>query len=123
MGDNATSNDSKFIEGLYISPQINFGPEHRIRCAGHIINLVVKATIYRSGVSEFEEELAKAAPLEQFELFRRHRVIGKLHNSVNAVCASHKLHQLLLKTQKEIGCEDTIFKHCTLQLRQDGGIR
>ena len=110
MGDNATSNDSKFIEGLNISPQINFGPEHRIRCAGHIINLVVKATIYRSGVSKFEE-LAKAALIEQFELFRRDGVVGKLHNFVNAVCASHKRRQLLLKTQKEVSCEDTIFKH------------
>jgi hypothetical protein len=31
-----------------------------------MINLVVKATIYRKGVSAWEEQLAKAAPQEQF---------------------------------------------------------
>ena len=42
---------------------------------------------------------------------------------MNNVCASYKRCQLLLSTRKEIGREDTIFKHCILQLHQDGDIR
>ena len=123
VGDNATSNDNQFIEGLNESPHINFGSENRIRCAGHIINLVVKATIYGSGISKFEEELSQAAPMDQFQLFRRYGVVGKLHNFVNAVCASHRRRELFLATQKDIMDEDSLFEQCTLQLRQDGGVR
>jgi hypothetical protein len=52
VGDNATSNSSKLIEGLNLHPNVNIDASHRIRCAGHIINLVVKATIYRDRVSK-----------------------------------------------------------------------
>ena len=117
VGDNATSNDNQFIEGLNESSQINFASENRIRCAGHIINLIVKAMIYGSGVSKFEEELSHAAPMNQFQLFRRYGVIGKLHNFVNAVCASHRRRELFLASQKDIMDEDSLFEHCTLQLR------
>jgi hypothetical protein len=47
VGDNATSNDAKLIKGLNLYANVKIDPQHRIRCAGHIINLVVKATIYR----------------------------------------------------------------------------
>jgi hypothetical protein len=82
VGDNATHNDGELIRSLNLHP-------NRIRCAGHVINLVVKGTIYGKGVSGWEERLAEAAPHEQFELWRRLGVVGKLHNFVNAVCASH----------------------------------
>jgi hypothetical protein len=90
VGDNAGSNDSKLIKGLNLHLNANIDASHRIRCAGHIINLVVKATIYGDGVSKWEEELAAAAPKEQFRLFRQLGVVGRLHNFVNAVCVSHK---------------------------------
>jgi hypothetical protein len=70
VGDNATNNDKRLIIYLNKEPAIlNLGTEHQIRCAGHIINLIVKATIYGAGVSEFEQQLAQAAPLEQFKLY------------------------------------------------------
>lgn len=50
-------------------------------------------------------------------------MVGKLHNFVNAVCASHRRRELLLETQSEVHGDDTLFNHCTLQLRQDGGVR
>jgi hypothetical protein len=52
VGDNASSNDGKLIASLNLHPNINITANNRIRCAGHIINLVVKATIYGKGVSE-----------------------------------------------------------------------
>jgi hypothetical protein len=67
VGDNATSNDSELIKGLNLHPNINITSNHRIRCVGHIINLIVKATIYGQGVSKWEEELAAAAPLQSVQ--------------------------------------------------------
>jgi hypothetical protein len=53
------------------------------------------------------------------------RVIGKLHNLVNAVCASHKRRELFLSLQKESrdDDDDDLYTYNTLQLRQDGGVR
>jgi hypothetical protein len=123
VGDNATSNDAETILGLNAHPELNLNASHRIRCAGHIINLVVKATIYGSGVSKFEEDLARAAPMDQFKLFRQLGVVRKLHNFVNSVCASHKRRELFNSIQKEYNEEDLLYNYSTLQLRQDGGVR
>jgi hypothetical protein len=51
VGDNATSNDSGLIASLNLHPNVDIEPHQRLRCAGHIINLVVKAIIYGDGVS------------------------------------------------------------------------
>ncbi|KAF1965257.1 hypothetical protein BU23DRAFT_433264, partial [Bimuria novae-zelandiae CBS 107.79] len=56
VGDNAANNGTTFIreldnislEDLYITSN------RRIRCAGHIINLILKALIYGKGVSDFK---------------------------------------------------------------------
>ena len=79
-----------------------------MRCVGHIINLIVKAIIYSIGVGKFKEEFKKAAPRDQFELYRKHKVVGKLHNFVNAVLASHKRRELFLNTQREMADEDPL---------------
>ena len=123
VSDNATCNDSKLIAGLTQSPVLNLGTEHRIRCAGHIINLIVEATLYGEGVSQFEEDLAQAAPIEQFRLYRKHGVVGKLHNFVRAVCASHKRRELFLSVFNELGSDDPTWKLVKLQLLLDGGVR
>jgi hypothetical protein len=74
-------------------------------------------------VSRFEAQLAAASPVEQYEIFRSHGVVGKLHNFVNAVCASHKRRELFLSLQKEPRDDDDLYTYNTLQLRQDGGVR
>lgn len=122
VGDNATSNDGELIRNLNLHPNVNIDLNNRIRCAGHIINLVVKATLYGNGVSKWEEELAQSAPKEQHKLWRKLGVVGKLHNFVNAVCASHKRRELFEMVQEESHTEELLHFN-TLQLRQDGGIR
>jgi hypothetical protein len=122
IGDNATSNDSELIKGLNEHTNISLQSHHQLRCAGHIINLIVKATIYGKGVGRWEEELAAAAPIDQFELWRKLGVVGKLHNFVNAVCASHKRHELFNNIQREWNNEESIYFYNTLHLRQDGGV-
>lgn len=124
VGDNASNNDSELIKGLNQHPDINLSSSNRIRCAGHIINLVVKATLYGKGVGQFENNLAEASPAQQYELFRSQGVVGKLHNFVNAVCASHKRRELFQSVQKELrDDDDALYTYNTLQLRQDGGVR
>jgi hypothetical protein len=73
-------------------------------------------------VSKWEQQLAAAAPMEQFELVRKHGVVGKLHNFVNAVCASHKRRGLFDLIQKQANNDKTIYSFNTLNLRQDGGV-
>jgi hypothetical protein len=55
-------------------------------------------------------------------LVRKHGVVGKLHNFVNAVCASHKRRGLFDLIQKQANNDKTIYSFNTLNLRQDGGV-
>ena len=123
VSDNARNNDNKFIKAINkYSDHLILGQQHRIRCTGHIINLVVKATLFGQ-VSKFEETLANAAPKEQFDLWRKQGVVGKLHNFVNAVCGSHKRRERFTQLQKELTDEDPLWTFGTLHLKQDGGVR
>lgn len=123
VADNASNNDQTFINSVNQRLKTDFTLDSRIRCAGHIIAIVVKAVIYGKGVSKFEAELAQAAPGEQFELHRRYGVVGKLHNFVNAVLVSHKRRELFKAVQIELADEDPLWTFGTLNLVQDGGIR
>jgi hypothetical protein len=98
--DNATSNDSELIKSLNLHPNINITANNHIRCAGHIINLVVKAALYGKGVADWEQRLANAAPKDQFKLWRELGVVGRLHNFVNTVCASHNQRKLFSSMQR-----------------------
>jgi hypothetical protein len=64
VGDNASSNDGKLINGLNLYLDIHITADNCLRCAGYIINLIIKATIYGNRVSKWEEELAAAAPCD-----------------------------------------------------------
>jgi predicted nucleotidyltransferase len=123
VGDNATNNDETYSSALNLRLGLSLDGSHRIRCTGHIINLVVKAIIYGKGVSKFEEEVANAAPRDQFELFRKKGPVGRLHNFVNAVLASHKRREAFLSLQRGLDDDDPLFCYGTLNLVQDGGIR
>ena len=74
----------------------------RICCAGHIINLVVKATIYGKGVSKWELNIARAAPQEQFKLFYKQGVVGKLYNFVLAIFNLFKKKELFDSIQQDL---------------------
>ena len=124
IGDNATSNDASLYDGLTEGSDIlNLDSRHRLRCTGDIINLIVKATLYGDGVSRFEEALAEAGPVEQFKLYRQHGVVGKLHNFVNAVCASHKRREAFKRCQKSLSDDNALWGYFTLNLVQAGGVR
>ena len=80
--DNATNNDELYaqLEETLIRPN-----KGRLRCNGHIINLIVKALIYGEGVSKFERELIGASDQAVFEQFCKKGFVGKLHNIVKYI--------------------------------------
>jgi hypothetical protein len=84
---------------------------------------VVKAIIYGNGVSQFERDLAQAGPREQFTLFCRRGVVGRLHNFVTAVLASHKRKEAFMEIQRREPDDDDEVFSVVLNLVKDGGIR
>ncbi|KAL5370680.1 hypothetical protein DPSP01_014720 [Paraphaeosphaeria sporulosa] len=56
-------------------------------------------------------------------MFREKGVVGKLHNFVNSVYASHKRRRLFTELQRQALVDDDLYDFSTLNLIKDGGIR
>ena len=107
--DNASNNDTALEEiSLRLSYlNISFNPvKHRLRCFGHVINLVVKAFLWGNDAEAFEYELAGYEVDQQMEEVRQWRKrgpMGKLHNICVWICRTpqrrdsfeEKVHQQL----------------------------
>jgi hypothetical protein len=88
MLDNATSND---VCVKLLSRQFDyaFAPiERRLRCFGHIVNLVVKALLFGKNCEIFEKDVNFAFERQdeskQLIEWRKRGPVGKLHNIVNS---------------------------------------
>lgn len=92
--DNASNNDTcmEFLGA-------EFGFDHisrRVRCAGHILNLVAKAIMIGGGSNNepdmdvFEQQLETLAKDEREQLaqWRKRGPVGKLHNIIRWICRS-----------------------------------
>jgi hypothetical protein len=123
VADNASNNDKQLIEYINANTSLDLSSSNRIRCAGHTIQIVVKSVLYGDNISQWERELSNAAPQDQFKLYRRHGVVGKLHNFCNAVLRSNKRRDRFTATISELSEEDDLWSFGTLNLIQDGGIR
>src|SRR5207253_1410928 len=66
MMDNARNNDTCIEELAKQYPAIT--QQSRLRCIGHILNLIVKALLFGQGVSKLEKELCGASDDERFEI-------------------------------------------------------
>ncbi|KAM4067529.1 transposase [Hirsutella rhossiliensis] len=95
--DNAESNDTCLDR---LSTELEFRKQHRrLRCFGHIINLVARSILFGANVDAFEEDCqAEKEIQDDMNLWRRKGPIGKLHNIVHWVQRSgqriEKLHKL-----------------------------
>jgi hypothetical protein len=87
--DNASSNDTCVNELLanlcsYI-PSRDY-KKRRLRCWGHVLNLVAKAFLYGVNPAAFEAEIISTRELDLLEkelnVWRRKGPIGKLYNNV-----------------------------------------
>ena len=97
--DNASNNDS-CIEAL--AEEFGFNAKHhRLRCIGHIINLVAKALLFGNNVEAFEADIdAPKELINEFKLWRKHGPIGKVHNTVLYIGWSDQRSQQFHKFQE-----------------------
>jgi hypothetical protein len=82
--DNASSNDTCVAE---LAKQYNFDPEERrLRCVGHILNLVAQELLYGNNYDKFRGEVANVKDLaEQAALWRAQGPIGMIAQIVRWV--------------------------------------
>ena len=81
MLDNASNNDSTVA---YLAEQFNFNAtQRRLRCAGHIINIVAQSILFGKDYNAFELAEGQAtSELQQLEVWRNKGPLGKLHNVI-----------------------------------------
>ena len=85
--DNASNNDTalQHISSYLTAINIPFNSiQRRLRCFGHILNLVVKAFLWGEDPATFDSEINTYQELnkeaEELEAWRRKGPLGKLHN-------------------------------------------
>lgn len=115
MMDNA-SNNNTFMTHLTNLLQYSSEVEkdidlntYRLRCFGHIINLVVRQLLFGEDYEMFEVEVLvtelQKKEEEELELWRKKGCIGKLHNLVMYVKGSTQRIDAFLELQQKIGSE------------------
>lgn len=123
--DNATNNDT-MVKAL--SKEIkSVQPNQRLRCVGHIINLVVKAILFGEGITEFTEGIIGCSDGEAFSLWRKFGAVGKVNNTVKYIMRSDQRRQFFLDLQKRgsdgVRDSDSLFDHTKKLLIKDGGVQ
>lgn len=107
--DNAENNDTCLAD---LGTEFGFNKKHRrLRCCGHIINLVARSILFGTDADAFEEDCqADKEVQDEIKLWRSKGPIGKLHNIVHWVQRSgqrmEKLHQLQLIENTALNLED-----------------
>ncbi|KAJ3453314.1 hypothetical protein MRS44_017561 [Fusarium solani] len=107
--DNADSNGT-CLEDLGI--ELGFKKQHRrLRCCGHIINLVARSILFGTDADAFEEDCQADKEIQdEVKLWRSKGPIGKLHNIVHGVQRSgqriEKLHKLQSIENTALSLED-----------------
>ncbi|KAF6528636.1 hypothetical protein HZS61_008938 [Fusarium oxysporum f. sp. conglutinans] len=120
MMDNAGNNDTCIQELAKQYPAIKL--QSRLRCVGHMLNLIVKALLFGQGVSKMEQQLRGASDEERFEIWRKQSFIGKLHNFCVWVNRSDQRRELLKQyvlTAYDEGSIECLYT----RVLGDGGIR
>lgn len=119
--DNA-SNNKTAIEAIAAQLPTVDPQEQQLRCLGHVLNLVVRAILFGNGLSATQKELAGANDKEEFEIWRRHGSIGKLHNLVKYINRTEQRQSAFKKAQAiAAAVSDDFTFNC--KLIADGGVR
>ncbi|KAM4061668.1 reverse transcriptase (RNA-dependent DNA polymerase) [Hirsutella rhossiliensis] len=118
MLDNAESNDTCLQTLAQWYPMDV--QRRRLRCVGHIINLVVRAVIFGSNAGKFESQLRAATDEFKFDVWAKVGAVGKLHNLATYIRRTDQRRQALRQLQSELAGDDPIF---TLEILVDGKTR
>ena len=91
--DNARNNDTALCSLSQKLAEIGivFDPiAHRLRCLSHVINLVVRAFMYGTGVDAFELDIASLhthqKEVDELVAWRKRGALGTLHNVCVWIC-------------------------------------
>ena len=101
---------------------MDFNPkDRRLRCMGHIINLIAGAYLFGQDEALFDNNYKQASPEGRRKLWRQRKEVGKLHNLVAHVMASGKRGQLFADLQSTLNIGAAEGKEWKLVV--DGGVR
>jgi len=120
MMDNAHDND-KLMDNLAQKLPDFDSKTRRLRCAGHIINLIVKAALFGKGVSKLQRALAGASDEETFKLWNKTGAIGKAKNLTVYINRTDQRRSAFRACQSVGASENDPVFH--LELLTDGGVR
>jgi hypothetical protein len=100
VADNASNNDT-CIQAL--AREFHFdAAERRLRCAGHIFNLVARALLWGLDEDAFLRELAEVEiTAEELELWRCRGPVGKVRNTIVYIRASPQRNEAFKKAQED----------------------
>jgi hypothetical protein len=145
--DNATNNDTALAA---LALRVDIDPiASRLRCAGHIFNLVCTAVLFgvpdkddlddaqydfsqsqdddstsgTQAVATFEAIIAHGSDEAQHQAWQRRGPIGKLHNLVISIKGSSSKRKLFESKQTELVDDDETSHTKILRLVTNGGIR
>ena len=91
VGDNIGSNDTGICCIFQaLCSDIRDSDSRRVRCIGHIINLVAKAFLFKQDVESLEDENLIKEQISKLLAVRKNWLINesydKLHKTVNFIC-------------------------------------
>src|SRR5437016_5881577 len=95
--NNAQNNDTTLVE---LAKTIGFDPKlKRLRCMGHVLNLITEAYLFGQDVSDFEKKFKEQGLASCRKIWRDQGELGKLHNLVAHVMASGKRSDVFIALQ------------------------
>jgi hypothetical protein len=101
---------------------MGFDPKaKRLRCMGHVLNLIAEAYLYGQDASDSEQRFKEQGLSGRRKMWRGRGELGKLHNLVAHVMASGKRSELFTALQTTENTGKAAGKRWKLVL--DGGIR
>jgi hypothetical protein len=118
--DNASNNDTCIKE--LAKKYLTVTPQMRIRCSGHILNIIVNALLFGTGINKLEQLLCGASDDQRFEIWRKHSFIGKLHNFCVWINRSDQRRELLKGYISE-AYQGSAIERLYTRVLVDGGIR
>ena len=109
VSDNASNNDvcgEEFFRQILPDFSAEDATDRRIRCYGHILNLVGRAFLYGEDFEAFEQESQVYEAVDRIDdnlrHWRKRGPVGKLHNLVKWVRASPQRSEFFRATIKEL---------------------
>jgi hypothetical protein len=123
MADNDDTNNTclQTLKNTFKSIDLD---RDRLRCIGHILNLVAQALLLGEGVSAFQKELACASAENVFKVWHKKGPIGKLHNLVVYINWNDSRREDFRRAIREANAQDDAEELLpTIELTSDGGVR